>query len=122
MTDRVSSNEALEKIFEVIRQEAASNPKFARRMLEAASVTVVFQGTEAAKMVDPLVQASRHEYADFRESFLTFSEKDLKAILKGFALATDEQVKSVKSKPKQSGLVDLLWEGAKRKLSEHNRS
>lgn len=118
MTDKLSANEALEKIFEVIRQEATANPAFARRMLDAAGVTVVFQGTEAAKMVDPIVQAARSEYADYRDSFLTFSEKDLKNILKNYALATDEQVKAVKTKPKQSGLVELLWEGARRKLVE----
>ena len=118
MSSKISANEALEKIFEVIRQEAAGNPTFARRMLDAAGVTVVFQGTEAAKLVDPIVQAARCEYADFRERFLTFSEKDLKAILKNFALATEEQVKAVKSKPKQSGLIDLMWEGAKGKLDQ----
>ena len=118
MTEKLSSNEALERIFEVIRQEATANPSFARRMLDASGITVVFQGTEAAKMVDPIVQAARQEYADFRESFLTFSERDLKAILKGYALATDEQVKAVKSKPKHGGLVDLLWEGARRKLDQ----
>lgn len=118
MIEKLPPNEALEKIFEVIRLEAAANPSFARRMLDAVGVTVVFQGTEAAKMVDPIVQASRSEYADFRESFLTFSEKDLKDILKNYSLATTEQVKNVKTKPKQSGLVDLLWDGARRKLEE----
>ena len=45
-------------------------------------------------------------------------EKDLKGLIKGFALATEEQVKGVKTKPKQGGLVDLMWDGANRKLEE----
>lgn len=120
MRDKVGPAEALERIFEVIRQEAAGNPTFARRMLEAAGVTVVFSGPDAALAADPVILAARGDYAAFRESFLGLPEKDLKAMIKGFGLATDEQVKSIKSKPKQSGLVELMWEGATRKL--HDRS
>lgn len=118
MSKSVSPGEALERIFEVIREEAVANPTFAKRLLDAAGVTVVFSGPDAAKVADPILAAARAEYADFRESFIGFAEKDLKSLLKGFVLATDEQIKSVKTKPKQSGLVDLMWEGAKRKLDE----
>ena len=118
MSKSVSPGDALERIFEVIREEAVANPTFAKRLLDAAGVTVVFSGPDAAKVADPILAAARAEYADFRESFIGFTEKDLKSLLKGFALATDEQIKSVKTKPKQSGLVDLMWEGAKRKLDE----
>ena len=118
MSKSVSPGEALERIFEVIREEAVANPTFAKRLLDAAGVTVVFSGPDAAKVADPILAAARAEYADFRESFIGFTEKDLKSLLKGFVLATDEQIKSVKTKPRQSGLVDLMWEGAKRKLDE----
>ena len=118
MSKSVSPGEALERIFEVIREEAVANPTFARRLLDAADVTVVFSGPDAAKVADPILIAARADYAGFRESFMGFPEKDLKGLIKGFALATDEQIKSVKTKPKQSGLVDLMWEGAKRKLDE----
>jgi hypothetical protein len=118
MTNPITPGEALERIFEVIREEAASNPKFAHRMLDAAGVTVVFSGPDAAKVADPIVAAARGDYASFRESFIGFPEKDLKGLIKGFALATEEQVKGVKTKPKQGGLVDLMWEGATRKLEE----
>lgn len=120
MTQRsqTSPGEALERIFEVIREEAAANPTFARRMLEAAGVTVTFTGPDAAAIADPVVAAARHDYAAFREMFQTFPEADLKKMLKGFALATDEQIKGVKTKPKKVGFVDLLWDGARRKLAE----
>lgn len=118
MKDHVSPNEALERIFEVIRQEAAANPKFASRMLEATGLTVVFQGPEAGKIADPIAMAARGDETAFRESFLSLSEKDLKAILKNFALATDEQVKSIKTKPKAIGLVEIMWVSAISKIRE----
>jgi hypothetical protein len=114
----VNPTEALERIFEVIRQEAVNNPTFARRMLDAAGVTVVFSGPDAVKAADPLIVAARTDYVGFRESFIGFAEKDLKGLIKGFALATDEQVKGVKTRPKQGGLVDLMWQGANRQLKE----
>lgn len=122
MTQRtqVSPAEALERLFEAIRQEASANPSFARRMLEAAGVSVMFTGSDAAAVADPVVAAARHDYAAFREMFQTFSEADLKKMLKGFALATDEQIKGVKTKPKKVGFVDLLWDGARRKITERS--
>ncbi len=118
MESQLTPAEALERIFEVIRQEASSNPAFARRMLDAAGVTVLFSGHDAVKAADPIIAAARADYASFRESFIAFPEKDLKALIKGFALATEEQIKGVKTKPKQGGLVDLMWQGAKRQLDE----
>lgn len=118
MTERVSPNEALERIFEVIRQEAIANPAFAKRMLDAAGVRVVFEGPEAGKIADPIAMAAHSDYPAFRESFMSLPEKDLKAIIKGFSLGTDEQVKKVTTKPKSAGYVEILWEGATRKLQE----
>jgi hypothetical protein len=118
--DRLAPAEALDRLFDVIRQEAAANPTFARRMLDAVGVTVVFSGAEAAVAADPVLLAARGDAANFRESFATFSEKDLKALIKAHRLATDEQVKAVTSKPKQAGLVDLMWNGARRKLSDRS--
>jgi hypothetical protein len=118
VSNQVSPGEALERLFEVIREEAVANPAFARRLLDAVDITVVFSSPDAVKVADPILAAARGDYATFRESFLSFTEKDLKGLIKGFALATDEQIKGVKTKPKQSGLVDLMWEGANRKLDE----
>ncbi|MEZ5853049.1 MAG: hypothetical protein R3D68_20640 [Hyphomicrobiaceae bacterium] len=111
-----SPDEALSLIFEVIRQEAATNPTFARRLLDAAGVPVRFTGPDAVAAADPVIAAARNEYPAFREMFLTFSEAELKKLLKGHALATDEQVKKVTTKPKKDGFIDLLWDGARRRL------
>lgn len=116
--NRLAPEAALDRIFSIIREEAMANPTFARRLLEAAGVTVTFSGPDAVKIADPILVAARGDYASFREAFIGFSEKDLKDLAKNFALATQEQVKGVKTKPKAAGLVDLLWDGALRKLDE----
>lgn len=118
MRDRLDPSEALDRIFDVIREEAAASPAFARRLLDAAGVTVVFSGPEAAISADPVLAAARGDYAAFRANFLSLPEKELRALIKSFALATEEQVKAVKGKPKRPELVDLMWDGAKRKLQD----
>lgn len=118
--ERMEPAQALERLFEVIREEAAANPKFATRMLEASGVTVAFTGPEAAIVADPVISAARLDYASYCEMFQTFSESDLKKMLKGYSLATDEQVRGVTTKPKKIGLVDLLWAGARRKIDERS--
>ena len=45
---------------------------------------------------------------------------DLRKMLKNFGLATDEQIKGVKTKPKKIGFIDLLWDGARRKIAERS--
>lgn len=114
----ISPSEALERLFEVIRSEAANNPVFGRRLVDALGVAVMFKGTEAVTAADPVLAAARMDFPAFRETFDTFAEKDLKAMIKSFALATDAQVKDVKTKPKKIGMIDLMWDGARRKLRE----
>jgi len=112
--------EALDKLFGVIREEALSNPTFARRMLAAVGCQVVFNGGDAASSADPIMAASRSDFAAFHEMFMTFTEKDLKSLLTIFNLATVEDVKSVKGKAKKPAFVQLLWDGAHRKLAERS--
>ncbi len=112
----ISPSEALDRLFTVVREEAATNPVFARRLLDAVGTPVLFQGTEAAPAVDPVIAAQRHDQAAFREMFSTFSEADLKKMLTTFGLATAEDIKGVKTKPKKMGFVELLWTGARSQL------
>lgn len=115
---KMTPAEALTSLFEVIREEAIANPNFARRMLSVMGVQVTFTGNDgAAAAADPILVAAGSDYPAFREAFMTFSEKDLQAMIKNFALATPEDVKGVK-KPKKPGFVDLMWDGAQRQLAE----
>lgn len=114
----VSPAEALDRIFAVVKEEAAANPKFARRLLDAAGVRVTFQGADAIKAVDPVLVAARSDYASFRESFSSFPEADLKKMITDYGLGTKEDISSVKTKPKKLGYVEILWAGASKKASK----
>jgi hypothetical protein len=114
----ISPSEALERLFEVIRAEAASNPAFCRRLVDALGIAVTFKGSEAVTAADPILAAARMEFAAFREMFDSFAEKELKSLTKSFGLATDAQLKAVNTKPKKIGVIELMWDGARRKLRE----
>lgn len=112
----ISPSEALDRLFTVVREEAATNPVFARRLLDAVGTPVLFQGPDAAPAVDPVIAAQRHDQAAFREMFSTFSEAELKKMLTNFGLATSEDIKGVKTRPKKIGFIELLWTGARSRV------
>ena len=112
----ISPSEALAKLFTVIREQAAANPKFASEMLSAMGVQVVFQGPEAALSIDPVVEAGRLDHVAFRERFSTFSESDLKKMITNFGLGTADDIRKVTTRPKKIGFIELLWSGARSKL------
>ena len=118
--DKISPAEALERLFAVIREEATANPTFARRMLDALGATVAFTGPEATAAADPVLVAARHDYAAFREMFSTFSEADLKKMVTNHGLGTAEDVRRVTTKPKKLGYIDIMWEGARRRIAERD--
>jgi hypothetical protein len=111
----LNPSEALERLFAVIREEALANPRFARRMLDAAGLKVAFKGADATAAVDPVIVASQHDYSGFRSMFSTFSEAELKKMVTGFGLGTAEDVRQA-AKPKKFAFIDLMWDGARRKL------
>ncbi len=107
--------EALDRFFSIIRERANSDPLFARQLSDAIGHTVVFRGEEAIQSIDPIMVA-RQGANEFRETFLSFSAKDLKKILKDFGLASAQDMKG-KNKP--ALLVDLMWERASIKLRDY---
>ena len=113
--ESLTPEEALNNLFTVIREEAIANPKFAKRLLDAIRIPVVFQGNDAALVVDPVVVAKRNDHAKFREMFSTFSEAELKKMVTNWGLGTTEDVKKVNTRPKKIGYIELLWEGAKQR-------
>jgi hypothetical protein len=115
MSDAVTPEEALDKLFTVIREEALANPKFANRLFNAVGIKVMFQGNDAALTADPVVAASRCDQATFREMFSTFSEADLKKMITNWGLGTAEDIRKVSTRPKKIGYVELLWAGAKQR-------
>ena len=114
---KLSPAEALERLFTVIREEALANPTFARRLLDAAGVNVAFTGPHAAAAADPVLIAAHNDFPAFREMFSTFAEGDLKKMVTNFGLGTAEDLKRI-MRPKKLAYIDLMWDGARRKLSE----
>jgi len=115
MTDKeIDAGRALDQFFAVVRDEARSNPKFASRLVEALGCTVVFRGDDAKHSVDP-VQVAMRGPDEFRKTFLSFSAKDLKDLVKEFDLATAGDLKG-KNKPPQ--IVEVMWAGAQSKLHD----
>jgi hypothetical protein len=114
MSKQIEPAEALDRFFAVVRQEANDNPNFAARLLNALGANVVFRGDAAVTSVDPLQVALRgHE--EFRATFLSFSVKDLKTIVKDFGLATPTDMKG---KGKAPQIVELMWAGASAKIKD----
>jgi len=105
---------ALDRFFSVVREEAAANPTFARRLHDALGSTVKFQGSDATAAVDPVLMV-RMGVVAFRESFLTFKPAELKKIMKDFGLAVPADFKG---KTKTPVLVEMMWERASRKYAD----
>ena len=107
MNERIDAAQALATLFEIVREEALNNPKFARRLLEAVGHTVEFRGEQALAAVDPLLVAKSGE-DEFRRTFLSMTAANLKKIGKDFSLIETHEM-ARKSVPQ---LVQLLWERA----------
>jgi hypothetical protein len=109
----VDPAEAFNGLFKVVREEALSNPMFARRLLEAVGCIVEFRGEEALAAVDPVLVAMRGP-EEFRRTFLSMKAADLKKIGKTFSL-----MESHETARKSAGqLVDLLWERASERVRD----
>lgn len=106
--------DALDNFYGIVRERAIADPKFAEALCRAIGAQIEFRGADAVAAVDPVLEA-RHGAEKFRETFLSFSAKDLKKMLKDFALASPQDMKG-KTKPAQ--LVDLLWERSAQKLKD----
>jgi hypothetical protein len=105
--------EALDSLFQVIREEAMSNPKFARRLLDAVGFTVEFRGEEALASVDPLLVAM-HGLEEFRRTFSSMKAKDVSKVGIEFNLIEKEEAKGKKI----GALVDLLWDRASERMRD----
>jgi hypothetical protein len=112
-TETLEPSQALDKFFAIVRDEAASNPVFAARLLNALDVNVMFRGKDAADAIDPLLIASKG-LEEFRVTFLSFDDKTLKKLLSDHNLASKTDI----GKRKGTALVDLLWERASTKYRQ----
>jgi hypothetical protein len=108
--DALTPDEALARLFDLIREQAGNDRRFARQLLEAMGVTVIFRGEEALEAMDPVLVAA-NGYDEFRQTFASFKITQLKKIIKEFGLATASDMKG----KKLPQLIDIMWEGASNK-------
>ena len=112
--------EALDKFFNVVREEALANPLFGRRLAEAVGFEVIYQGETALQVMDPVSVAMRGR-EKFFSIFSTFSEKDIRKIgeAKGLLQKSTKKAKGTKEqKIEHSQLVALLWDRSKERLDD----
>ena len=104
---QIDAAQALDALFQIVREEALSNPVFARRLLVAVGHEVVFRGEEALAAVDPLLVALSGA-EEFRRTFLSMSMRDLKKIGREFNLFDPPET----TRKTVAQVVELLWERA----------
>ncbi len=109
----VGPAEALDRLFQVVREEALANPRFGRRLLEAVGQTVLYRGEEAIAAIDPVLVAMRG-FEEFRATFLSMKAAEIKKVGKasGLLVGTDRLPNTV------GALVDLLWDRASQRLHD----
>jgi hypothetical protein len=110
----ISPEEALDRLFTLIREQASQDRQFGRRLLEAVGVTVIYRGEDAVDAVDPVLLAADGRDA-FEKALGTFKVAELKALIKSFDLAT---AANMKGKRKKADLIELAWQGAKGKRED----
>ncbi len=109
--------EALDKLFGIVREEATSNPRFGRRLLEAIGYRVIFRGEDAVEAVDPVLVAM-HGLEEFRKTFLSMTAAEVKKVGEAHGLIQKPPKGGKKTKQTHSELVDLLWNRARQRLAD----
>ncbi len=112
-SEPVEASKALDEFFAVVRQEAVRNPTFGARLLEALNVQVLYQGDNAAEVLDPIALV-RQGHEAFRSTLLSFDDKTLKKFLQDHGLASKSDI----GKLRGPALVELLWQRASTKFDE----
>lgn len=105
---RVDPIAALDKFYQVVREEATSNPTFGRRLLEAIGYTVIYRGDEAMEAVDPLLVAMKGKEEFFR-TFLSFPDREIERIGVSRGLLLKGAIGKGKTKLTTAQLVDQLY-------------
>jgi len=106
----------LDKFFEELRLEIRANPELAARLVKAIGAEVTFEGTLAAKLVNPRELAVTSDEAGFRAAFAAMTLSEIKAVLKAHNLASAIDMKGLK----EPDLVDMAYRRAMAKAAERN--
>ncbi|MEM9740481.1 MAG: hypothetical protein AAF829_11485 [Pseudomonadota bacterium] len=97
----MNSTEFLDRLFDVIRDEARANPAFAARLVKAAGGQVTFTERDKVAVLNPLEVAAEGGPNAVRSAFETLDPLQLRTLLKEHNLASAIDVRS-------RGKADLL--------------
>ena len=115
--------EALDRFFSIVREEAFSNPKFGRRLVEAVGFNVVYRGDAATQVIDPVMVAMQGR-EEFCRTFGSFSEKDIRKIGEAHGLlqkptGSGKAAKGSKQpKVPVPDLIAIMWDRAKQRVDD----
>jgi len=100
----MTPTEFLDRIFDVIREEAQANPAFAARLVKAAGGEVSFPARAAVQVLNPIEIASKGGAEAVRRAFEGFEAVELRQLLKEHGLASAIDVRSRSKRD----LLDML--------------
>ena len=106
----------LDRFFEELRLEIHANPQLAARLVKAIGAEVTFEGTLAAKLVNPRELALSSDEAGFRAAFAAMTPAEIKMVLKAHNLASAVDMKGLKAPE----LIDMAYRRAVAKAAERN--
>ena len=106
--------EALDRFFEELRLELRANPELAHRLVRALGAEVSFEGSLAARLVNPRELAATKSEAAFRKTFDAMSAAEIRSVPKAHNLASAVDMKGLGT----GALVDMAHARALAKINE----
>ena len=108
MTKAIEADEAISRLFDILKDAAKDDPALRSRMISALGVTVRYEGAEQFEGSDPAKMASEWSQDAFKRIWNGATAAQIKAALKEHALATSTDMRGLR-KPQ---LVELIYERA----------
>ncbi|MCI4644488.1 MAG: hypothetical protein MRY64_06870 [Hyphomonadaceae bacterium] len=92
--EKIGAAEYLDRLFEVIREEAHANPEFAARLIRATGGEVTFPEKDKAVLLNPLDIAAREGAEGVVDQYASLDASTLRRVLKTHNLATPVDVRT----------------------------
>lgn len=108
----------LDRLFDVIREEARQNPKFADRLVKAMGGKVVFADEAKSSVANPYMLAGNATKAHFYSVFASMKPNEIKRVIRDNNLATTLDMRGKSA----AQLIDMMYERARMKVTERKSS
>lgn len=92
--EKIGAGEYLDRLFEVIREEARGNPQFAARLVRATGGEVSFPERDKEVLLNPVDIAAREGAEGVYDQFASMDVSTLRRVLKAHNLATPVDVRA----------------------------